>query len=395
MTVQLIDQAKPAIADFHLNARPNDAEADRAWISVAELVGDSTEVDGMLVDSAPMRKVLSSVARIAPYKTAVLVHGESGVGKELISRTIHRQGPSPSGPFVTFNCSNLVESLAESQLFGHIKGAFTDAREESLGYFRSANGGTLFLDEVGELPLKLQPKLLRAVESHEVQPVGSAHTYKVNIRLVCATNRDLKAMVKEGSFRADLYYRLNTTAITVPPLRERPESIPALIAYFIGHHSRAFGKNINFISRAALDSLSACTWPGNVRQLSHAIQSALMMTDSDRISLADLPDSMTLNERLVETAPVVVTSAPVATVAAPEPAREDASALMHSLDSAIERASKHALTQALHATSGNCVRAAELLGVSRYTVYRMINRYGVNTMRERALIPTAPVQPRV
>ena len=132
----------------------------------------------------------------------------------------------PNGPFVTFNCSNLVESLAESQLFGHVKGAFTDAREESMGYFRSANGGTLFLDEIGELPLKLQPKLLRAVEMHEVQPVGSAQTYKVDIRLVCATNRDLRAMVKEGSFRADLYYRLNAASIMVPPLRERREGNP-------------------------------------------------------------------------------------------------------------------------------------------------------------------------
>ena len=250
----------------------------------------------MLVESEPARKVMASIARIAPYKTAVLVHGESGVGKELISRAIHRQGPCPNGPFVTFNCSNLVESLAESQLFGHVKGAFTDAREESLGYFRSANGGTLFLDEVGELPLKLQPKLLRAVETHEVQAVGSAHTYKVDIRLVCATNRDLKAMVKDGSFRADLYYRLNAAAITVPPLRERREGIPALVAHFVEHHGRAFGKNIRFISREALETLCACEWPGNVRQLSHAIESALMMTDSDRIALDDLPETIARND---------------------------------------------------------------------------------------------------
>jgi two-component system, NtrC family, response regulator AtoC len=167
MQARFSDGGIPHSIDREPAAGPGQPIADR-WISIAELVGDSAQVAGMLVESEPARKVMASVARIAPYKTAVLVHGESGVGKELISRAIHKQGPVPGGPFVTFNCSNLVASLAESQLFGHVKGAFTDAREESLGYFRSANGGTLFLDEVGELPLKLQPKLLRAVESHEV-----------------------------------------------------------------------------------------------------------------------------------------------------------------------------------------------------------------------------------
>ena len=166
------------------------------------------------------------------------------------------------------------------------------------------NGGTLFLDEVGELPLKLQPKLLRVVETHEVQPVGSAQTHKVDIRLVCATNRDLKAMVKDGSFRADLYYRLNAASVTVPPLRERREGIPALIAHFLIGHAQALRKKINFISREALEELCACTWPGNIRQLSHAIQNALMMTDSDRVSVADLPDLAAMDESLtVEVAP--------------------------------------------------------------------------------------------
>src|SRR5580693_8460051 len=354
------------------------------WISIAELVSDSEQVAGMLVDSEPARKVMAAIERIAPYKAAVLVHGESGVGKELISRAIHRKGPAPNGPFVTFNCSNLVESLAESQLFGHVKGAFTDAREESLGYFRSANGGTLFLDEVGELPLKLQPKLLRAVEMHEVQPVGSAHTYKVDIRLVCATNRDLKAMVKEGTFRADLYYRLNAAAITVPPLRERREGIPALVAHFIERHGRAFNKRVQFISREVLEKLCACDWPGNVRQLSHAIESALMMTDSDRISLADLPENIGHNDDLAQSTEAVAPAHNNGAVL------EASAPVMQSPDLAIDRAAKDALTRALNATAGNCVRAAELLGVSRYTVYRMINRYGVVPFKGRGLIPAMP-----
>ena len=181
-----------------------------------------------------------------------MIHGESGTGKELVARALHTLGPVPKGPFVTFNCSNLVESLAESQLFGHVRGAFTDAREDSLGYFRSANGGTLFLDEIGELPLRLQPKLLRAVETHEVQPVGSAHSYKVDIRLIAATNRDLRAMVKAGEFRDDLYYRLNATAILVPPLRERRDAIEALAVHFIEHYNRLFGKQIRYLSRRAI-----------------------------------------------------------------------------------------------------------------------------------------------
>jgi transcriptional regulator with GAF, ATPase, and Fis domain len=392
MIVRAADEAIAETIDFHSSAQLSDAAPER-WVSIAELAGGSEPVAGMLVESEPARKVMASIARIAPYKTAVLVYGESGVGKELISRAIHQQGPFPGGPFVTFNCSNLVDSLAESQLFGHVKGAFTDAREESLGYFRSANGGTLFLDEVGELPLKLQPKLLRAVETHEVQPVGSAHTYKVDIRLVCATNRDLKAMMRDGSFRADLYYRLNAAALTVPPLRERREGIPALVAYFIQHHSRAFARNIHFISREALETLCACAWPSNVRQLSHAIESALMMTDSDRISLADLPDSITLNESLVET--IQAPPARTGTVFSHETAAADSGVGMQSLDSAIERASKDVLTQALRATAGNCVRAAELLGVSRYTVYRMINRYGVTAFKGRGIVPALPAHARI
>ena len=321
--------------------------------------------------------MLAAIERFAPYKTAVLVQGESGVGKELISRAIHARGPAPAGPFVTFNCSNLVESLAESQLFGHVKGAFTDAREDSLGYFRSANGGTLFLDEIGELPLKLQPKLLRAVEMHEVQPVGSARTYNVNIRLVAATNRDLRAMVRDGSFRADLYYRLNAAAIVVPPLRERSAAIPALVGHFIENYNRVFGKKVSYISGDALAALCANEWPGNVRELSHAVESAMLMAESDSIAVSDLPESVAPS---VET-PVQVDILPSIPSATPPELHTS-----YTLESAIDRATREALTKAIDRSYGNCVRAAELLGVSRYTVYRMINRYGIESSRRRSKI---------
>jgi transcriptional regulator with GAF, ATPase, and Fis domain len=353
-------------------------DAGTEWLVPADLIGNAEVSAGMLVESGQARKMMASIARFAPYKTAVLVEGESGVGKELISRAIHSQGPVPNGPFVTFNCSNLVYSLAEAQLFGHVKGAFTDAREDSMGYFRSANGGTLFLDEIGELPLKLQPKLLRAVEMHEIQPVGSTHTYKVDIRLVCATNRDLRAMVKEGSFRADLYYRLNAASIPVPPLRDRRNAVPALVGYFIERYRDMLGKTIRYISRDALEALCAYSWPGNIRELSHAIESALLMTDNDRISRADLPAVVSgQDHRAGAVDQDVALPSIVTTMARPD------SAPAQSLDAAIERASRDALKQALQASSGNCVRAAELLGVSRYTVYRMINRYGVANSRGR------------
>ncbi len=165
------------------------AAAACEWISLEHLALGSERVGGMVVRSAQVRKVLKTISRLSPYKATVLINGESGTGKELVARALHTLGPVPGGPFVTFNCSNLVESLAESQLFGHVRGAFTDAREDSLGYFRSANGGTLFLDEIGELPLRLQPKLLRAVETHEIQPVGSSHNYKTTFTIACTRRR--------------------------------------------------------------------------------------------------------------------------------------------------------------------------------------------------------------
>src|SRR5215469_4018713 len=221
-------------------------DRDDDWFSLDQLRMGAEDVGGMLVKSEQMRKVVKTIVRLGAYKATVLVHGESGTGKELVARALHTLGPVPKGPFVTFNCSNLVESLAEAQLFGHVRGAFTDAREDALGYFRSANGGTLFLDEIGELPLRLQPKLLRAVETHEVQAVGSAQSYKVDIRLIAATNRDLRAMVKAGQFRDDLYYRLSATTIMIPPLRQRRDGLEALAAHFIQHYNRLFDKYVRF-----------------------------------------------------------------------------------------------------------------------------------------------------
>src|SRR5713101_6742740 len=372
----------PVVAAMdNLRAGPTDAACE--WFSLEHLAHGSERVGGMVVRSAQVRKVLKTISRLSPYKATVLINGESGTGKELVARALHTLGPVPGGPFVTFNCSNLVESLAESQLFGHVRGAFTDAREDSLGYFRSANGGTLFLDEIGELPIRLQPKLLRAVETHEVQPVGSAQSHKVDIRLIAATNRDLRAMVKAAEFRDDLYYRLSASAINVPPLRERRDALEALAAHFIQHYNRLFGKRVSHISRRALAALRAYEWPGNVREFAHAIQSAIMLTDNDRVCIADLPENLWAGELSAELSTIDQLdgfSDPEASEAQ-APAEEDRA--FFSLDAVINKASKGALIRALREAHGNCHRAAQLLGVSRYTVYRMIARYGLASHRGR------------
>ncbi|MGH7933693.1 MAG: sigma-54 interaction domain-containing protein [Candidatus Binataceae bacterium] len=346
------------------------------WTPLDQLTVGCEHVGGMVVRSAAMRKVLKTIGRLGPYKATVLIHGESGTGKELVARALHTLGPVPKGPFVTFNCSNLVESLAESQLFGHVRGAFTDAREDSLGYFRSANGGTLFLDEIGELPLRLQPKLLRAVETHEVQPVGSAQSYKVDIRLIAATNRDLRAMVKAAQFRDDLYYRLSATGVLIPPLRERRDAIEALAAHFIEHYNRLFGKQLRFLSRRALNALKTYDWPGNVREFAHAVQSAVMLSDDDRICVADLPDYLWQGD-------IVAMGDWNDDMPVEERESESNGHSLLSLDEVINKASKGALIRALREAQGNCHRAAQLLGVSRYTVYRMIARYGLSSHRSR------------
>ncbi len=370
------DDTQPVSGTQPVSATANGADASE-MVSLSHLVHSVDRLGGMVVRSAQVRKVLKSVSQLSPYKATVLISGESGTGKELIARALHTLGPVPNGPFVTLNCSNLVEALAESQLFGHVRGAFTDARDESQGYFRSANGGTLFLDEIGELPLKLQPKLLRSVETHEVQPVGSSHCYKVNLRLVAATNRDLRAMVKAGTFRDDLYFRMSAAAIFIPPLRERREAIPAFIGYFIEQYNRLFSKNVSDISRAAIDLLCAYQWPGNVRELSNAIESAIILSENNRILVSDLPEQIvdgTGAELLTSHGETPANGHEPALAAHPAPQIDFGSEpLGFLLDDVI----KKTLVRSLEETEGNRRRAADLLGVSRSTLYRMLTRYGI------------------
>ena len=348
------------------------------WIPLQRLASGSEELGGMVGRSGLLRGVFSAIERLGPYNATVLIQGESGTGKELVARALHNLGPCPQGPFVIFNCSNLVDSLAESQLFGHVRGAFTDAREDALGYFRSANGGTLFLDEVAELPMRLQAKLLRSVESYEIQPVGSTRNYHVDIRLVTATNRDLLAMVKAGQFRDDLYYRLNTTAIFIPPLRRRMEDVDVLAAHFIRRYNRLLDKQVEYLSQRALAVLARHDWPGNVREFAHAIESAMMLTGTDRIDVHDLP-ALLLESGPSAQATQTATASLAGANGASTAGTLDQSPLAteRHLGSSLDEVLRTTVLRTLDETGGNRRRAAHLLGVSRSTLYRMLTRYGV------------------
>ncbi|MDF1686391.1 MAG: DNA-binding NtrC family response regulator [Parvibaculaceae bacterium] len=245
--------------------------------------------DDIIAGSPAMTNVLKLGKRAAQSTIPVLIEGESGVGKEVVAAAIQGESARVGAPFITVNCGALPENLVESILFGHEKGAFTGANEKHAGKFVEANGGTLFLDEIGELPLDMQVKLLRAIQEGEVDPVGAKKPVKVDIRLISATNRDLIQMVKDGDFREDLFYRLNVFPMTIPPLRQRKDDLPALIAHFTRRLSAEEGKPVMGIAPDALNLLSAFDWPGNVRQLENTIFRAVVLCDGDMLSLADFP----------------------------------------------------------------------------------------------------------
>jgi transcriptional regulator with PAS, ATPase and Fis domain len=236
-----------------------------------------------------MREVLELAARVAPLDTTVLVGGESGTGKEFVVRMIHEQSARARGPLVSVNCAALTETLLESELFGHVRGAFTGAVRDKAGLFEVASGGTLFLDEVGEMSPALQAKLLRALQEKEIRRVGGERSIRVNARVVAATNRDLRAEVAAGRFREDLYFRLGAFVITVPPLRDRPEAIPALVHEFVRRAAARFKKPVRTVAPAALTALTRYPWPGNVRELENAVERAVILATGSRIVAGDLP----------------------------------------------------------------------------------------------------------
>jgi len=307
------------------------------------------EFCGMVGRSPVITKLFDLIRRLAPHARSVLVTGETGTGKELVARAFHQLGPRRANRFVTVNCSAIVETLIESELFGHARGAFTGAVESRQGVFEAAHGGVLFLDEIGELPMAVQSKLLRVLETGELQRVGAVEPKQVDVRVVAATNRNLQEEIAKSGFRADLYYRLSVLEVTVPPLRERIEDIPYLTAAFVRDYSAAFEKAISGITPNAEDLLLKAAWPGNVRQLKNVIERACMLSESALLTEVDV-------ERALGT------SAPAAEPAVRRPAAVP---------------SKETVLAALEATAGNKVEAARRLGVSRRTLYRLLERHEV------------------
>ena len=242
-------------------------------------VSDQRRFEQIIGNSASLETVLEQVARVAPTDSTVLIHGETGTGKELIARAIHNISPRCGRPYVKLNCAAIPLDLLESELFGHEKGAFTGAIAQKVGRFEMADKGTLFLDEVGDIPPALQPKLLRVLQEQEFERLGSTRTHQVDVRLVAATNRDLTKMVKRGEFRIDLYYRLNVFPVTLPPLRERCDDIPTLVAHFVDLYSRRMGKRIDDIPMETLSALNSYPWPGNIRELQNMIERAVILSN--------------------------------------------------------------------------------------------------------------------
>jgi two-component system NtrC family response regulator len=309
-------------------------------------------VEGIIGESGQMQEVLSLVRRVAPSDATVLIRGESGTGKELIAKAIHYASPRASGLLVKVNCAALPETLIESELFGHEKGAFTGAVSARKGRFELADGGSLFLDEIGDLPAPVQVKLLRVLQERELERVGSSRPIAVNVRLLAATHRNLEALVREGRFRDDLYYRINVVTITLPPLRERREDLPLFIDHFLRTFAAKNGKTIRGLSREARETLLRYDYPGNVRELENLIERAVVLTRDEVIGLADLP----------------------LTLAEPAPEPEGGVGLIAAVEGLERRMIREALAQA----NGIQTRAAELLGISERVLRYKLKKYGLS-----------------
>jgi formate hydrogenlyase transcriptional activator len=284
--------ATAAVIDFGSFSSPSGAERVQSRFVDSENDQCSTEFDGIVGSSPALRAVLDQVRIVAPTGATVLIGGETGTGKELIARAIHVHSERRHRPFVKVNCAAIPAELLESELFGHERGAFTGALAQRIGRFEAAGGGTLFLDEIGDMPLHLQTKLLRVLQEQEFERVGGNRTIRVDVRIVAATNRDLKGMVEENKFRADLYYRLAVFPVTVPPLRERREDIPMLARYFVQKHAGHMGRNIESIPAHAMETLTNYDWPGNVRELQNVIERSVVLSGGPELHVA-LPEIIT------------------------------------------------------------------------------------------------------
>jgi DNA-binding NtrC family response regulator len=336
-----------------------------------ERMDSETAVHGIIGSSAKIQEVLRVSSRLKDTRTAVLISGESGTGKELIARAIHFRGAFANRPFVAVDCGSLVPTLIESELFGYEKGAFTGALKSKQGLFQSADTGSVFLDEIGELPLELQAKLLRVLQEKEVRPVGSNQRVKVDVRIIAATNRDLEAAYKNGTFRKDLYFRLNVVTVHVPALRERRSDIPMLVSWFCERY--APGTDLR-VSSAAMKALMNYDWPGNVRELENCVERAVALGNGTLIDLSDLPPSIAALDSPASRADSVPEL--VSELAAAAELNSGAAVPLSTTDlEDIERATIQRVFEQVH---GDKALAGRMLGISRATLYRKLKRYNIS-----------------
>jgi two-component system, NtrC family, response regulator AtoC len=319
-----------------------------------ERVTAEENLDGIIGTSANIQDVLRMISRLKDTRTPVLISGESGTGKELVARAIHFRGSMAQTPFVAVDCGSLVPTLMESELFGYEKGAFTGATKSKAGLFQAANGGTIFLDEIGELPLEMQAKLLRVLQEKEVRPVGSNERVNVDVRVIAATNRDIEAAYRAGTFRKDLYFRLNVVTVHLPALRDRRSDIPVLVHHFLDRYAK--GSQIQ-VTPAAMKSLLQYEWPGNVRELENCIARAITLGDGKTIDVADLPPAIRSEQ------------AETGVVSSPDSASLSTTALAE-----MERMT---ILRVFEQARGDKALAGKMLGISRATLYRKLKRYNI------------------
>lgn len=329
---------------------------------LSRAVEESQRFEELLGASPPMKKLYDMLKRVADSDASVMISGESGTGKELVAHTLHNRSSRGDSPFIAINCAAMPEMLLESELFGHVSGAFTDARNARKGLFFQADGGTLFLDELADMPLALQPKLLRALEQRSARPVGSNEEIPFDVRVIASTNRDLESAVEDGLFREDLYYRINVITIDLPPLRKRGHDILLLARHFVTHFAGITGKHVDGISDPAAERLLSYVWPGNVRELKNCIERAVTLTRHEKLIVEDLPENIRSYRGYRISDGIIAPSDLVP----------------------MEEIERRYITHIMQVTDGNKATAARILGFDRKTLYRKLKRYGISDSHSSA-----------
>ncbi|PWC91497.1 Fis family transcriptional regulator [Azospirillum sp. TSH100] len=346
------------VATIERALKLKEAEADNRRLR--EELREKYDFGSLVGTSDAFRAVLRQITEVCDSRATVLLQGESGTGKELVARAIHDNSPRRNKPFIAVNCAAIPDNLLESELFGHVKGAFTGAVANREGRFSAADGGTLFLDEIGDMPLPLQVKVLRAIQEQSFEMVGSTRTLSVDVRFIAASHRDLRREVERGAFREDLYYRLNVFPIRLPALRERGDDLEDLAGHFLGRHAKSMGKRLTGFSRPALSAMMAYHWPGNIRELQNCVERAVIVARGSMVEVSDLPTYI-FEDR---------------------PPLAQAARLPADLDAELERIERKFLTDALQESGGVQANAAKRLGITERSLWHRVKKFGIRVRRQ-------------